>query len=68
MHKPLVVLYTHTDAIDVWDMWYGEYEKYLNEYEVCLCVNSGVDIDHKKISNVVAVSKSKHQYSFWRHC
>ena len=50
MHKPLVVLYTHTDAIDVWDMWYGEYEKYLNEYEVCLCVNSGVDIDHKKIS------------------
>ena len=49
MYKPLVVLYTHTDAIDVWDMWYGEYEKYLNKYEICLCVNSGVDIDHEQL-------------------
>jgi hypothetical protein len=51
MEKPLIVLYTHTDAKDVWDAWYGQYEKYLSEYDLCLCVNQGVDISDSSLSN-----------------
>ncbi len=50
MTKPLITLYTHTDAKDVWSAWYGQYQKYLNDYDLCLCVNSGVDIGNEPIA------------------
>jgi hypothetical protein len=37
--KPTIVIYTHTDMKDVWPMFFGQFKKYISDYNVYVCVN-----------------------------
>ncbi len=37
--KPKLIIYTHTDYNDVWKLCFGQLEKYMSDFEVCLFVN-----------------------------
>ena len=37
--KPAVVIYTHTDMVDVWKVFFGQHKKYMSEYKTYVCVN-----------------------------
>jgi len=37
--KPTIVVYTHTDVVDVWKPFFGQTEKYLNDFKKVIFVN-----------------------------
>jgi hypothetical protein len=41
--KPALVVYTHTDMKDVWNMFFGQCKKYMNDYVIYVCVNKQID-------------------------
>lgn len=43
MNKPAVVVYTHTDMVDVWKIFFGQHQKYMSEYKTYVCVNEQHD-------------------------
>lgn len=56
--KPTIVIYTHTDVIDVWSPFFGQTEKYLNDFKKVIFVNE----HHKDIPSdyqVVVYDDSK---------
>ena len=34
-----ILVYTHTDMIDVWAPFFGQFKKYMSEYKIYVCVN-----------------------------
>jgi hypothetical protein len=39
MNKPTLVIYTHTDMVDVWKVFFGQHKKYMSDYKTYVCVN-----------------------------
>ena len=51
--KATIVVYTHTDMKDVWPMFFGQFKKYINDYNVYVCVNkldSDIPSDYTQIT------------------
>lgn len=41
--KPTIVMYTHTDVKDIWKPFFGQTEKYLNEFKKVIFVNEHLE-------------------------
>ena len=37
--KPTILIYTHTDMVDVWPIFFGQFEQYVRDFEVYVCLN-----------------------------
>jgi hypothetical protein len=37
--KPTILIYTHTDMVDVWPMFFSQFKKYIRDFEVYICLN-----------------------------
>lgn len=41
--KPVIVVYTHTDVSDLWEMFFGEFKKYMPDSKIYVAVNKKDD-------------------------